>query len=280
MRAWMIALLAVSLCGNLSCSVNILETFANKRTSEALYQEAIVLMNKEDFVGAVEKLNAIEGDFAVDRKVLKLKGEAYAGICGLRFIPFVLALKDLGTARIFPFLTDHFRNGTTTKIDACVAAEDLVESIGAIGSRTVDENFLLALISFAKMGAILNFYVDDDENGVVDGGYDPCVTNNTTRVEGPLYDDDVNQMVVSLALTINNLTAVGSSVDLGSGTIAALQGVCTTLEGIDPSFNFCTVTDPTTVTAAHRQGIRSLLNEDTVAGLGTCTGDITTCMCP
>ena len=149
-----IFLLFIFLSMSLSCSVNVLTSFADKNTNAAIYEDAKKQINGKDYGGAITTLAKLTGAFAADRKVIALKASAYAGLCGFEFIPFALALKNITGTRLFPFLINYFRSGSGTKIDNCTTAQDLIESIGAVGLRTDDENMFLAVISFAKIGAV------------------------------------------------------------------------------------------------------------------------------
>ncbi len=75
------------------CSVNVLENFAVKTSNEALYNDAYSAMNAKDYTGALTKIALMTGEFPALRKVVKLKAEANAGLCGLEFLPFVQAMK-------------------------------------------------------------------------------------------------------------------------------------------------------------------------------------------
>lgn len=262
------------------CSVNVLENFADKTTNEALYNDALIAMNAKDFDAALTKIGLMTGEYPALRKIVKLKAEANAGLCGLDFIPFILAMKDIGTTRLFPFLLGHFSTGTTAKIDYCKTAEDLIESIGTVATRTSDENMDLLLISFAKLGNILSYYTDADDSGAVDAAYNSCaiapITVPATRAVGPLDNDDVQQIGTALTLAIENISAIGSTNSLDLTAITDVQTACASLP---PGYDFCSVTTPT-FDANQLAAIRSFVNESQDIGLGTCTGDVSTCACP
>src|SRR4051812_43078161 len=82
---------------NLSCSVNILSTFADKNTNEALYEDAVSANNAADYNGALSKIALMTGAYVSLPKVLELKASAYAGLCGFVFIPFTQAFAAIGT---------------------------------------------------------------------------------------------------------------------------------------------------------------------------------------
>lgn len=265
---------------NLSCSVNVLETFADKTTDQAYYYDAMELINKGDYDGALAKIALIKGSLATDRTVVSLKASAYAGKCGLSFLNFVEALQNMGTSSLFQVFLTNFSAGSTTRIDACVTAEDLVESIGTVSERNSDENMLLVLISFAKIGNILALYADGDDNATVDTNYDSCPVGGS-RVAGSLTDADVRQVGTGLTLAIENITAVSSTVNLGSSALASVSAACTALGGINPAYNFCAITNPASFTAQQLKAIRGLITETNDGiGLKTCAGGAAACVCP
>lgn len=279
-RALRGALVAFLVLSNLNCTVNILESFANKETNEAYLVEAKRLINDGDYDGALNKLALITGAFAADRSVITLKASAHAGKCGLNFLSFVEAFQNLGTSSIMQFLLAHFVSGTAAKIDSCISAEDLVESIGSISERTDDENLLLALISFAKIGTVLSLYTDSDDNGTVDGGYDTCAVG-ASRVAGNMTTADVRQVGTGITLAVANIGALAGVIDLGGDELADINAACSVLNGLAPALNFCTITDPTAFTADHLRAIRGLLRETSDGiGLKTCVGGVAACVCP
>jgi hypothetical protein len=268
---------------NLSCSVNVLENFADKTTNDALYVDAQLLMSKKDYSGALAKIASMTGDYPAKREVLMLKASAYGGLCGLDFLDFVKKLGDMGGTRLFPLLLGAFRAGTTTdSIDKCKLAQATIESIGATSARTSDENMLMVLILFSKIGNILSYYADTDQDGVVTAAYDVCAIGGGTRTAGGAIDDsDLRELGTGITLAVQNISAVSSTVNLGNASLADVQSACTQLAGINPAYDFCSVTDPAAFTATQLKGIRSLLKEDQSVGLGAnCTGDLTACNCP
>lgn len=280
-----VLLCAFILVGNLNCSVNVLEIFADKTTNEALYVDAQRLMNSGDYEGVLAIIDSMTDDFETTRKVVTLKASAYAGLCGFEFLPFVESLSNMGSTRLFPLLLSHFRGGSTVaKIGYCRTAEDLVESIGTISERTNDENILLLMISFAKMGVVLSYYADVDQDGTVTPGYDVCADGGATRTAGgAIAEDDIREFGTGLTLAMTNISAVSASIDLGDSSLTAISDACTDLAAIPPggTYDFCSVTDPAAFTTEHLQAIRSLLKEDSVVGLDSmgCDGDVSVCEC-
>lgn len=283
-----VALVTAVALSNVTCSVNILENFADKNTNNAYIVDATKLINSGDYDAALEKLNLITGAAANDRKVKSLKASAYAGKCGLVFLPFVEALAAMGTTRLFPFLNSAFRAGTTTtKIDSCTTAEGLIESIGTTAERTSDENMLLVLVAFAKMGNILSYYADEADglqDGTVGGAYNVCTIGGARTLGGNIPSVDIDELVWSTVSAINNITAVTADVDLGDASLASISSACSSLP---LAYNFCSITSRSDITADFRKGMRSLLIENSAVGLGlsaggfgVCPGDLSSCVCP
>lgn len=268
---------------NLNCSVNILESFADKNTNEAYYLDAKKLINEGDYDAALAKLALITGSMAGDRKVITLRADAYAGKCGLQFLPFIASLENMGTTNLFQVFMTHFVAGVATQIDSCVEAENLIESIGTVAERTSDENLRLVLISFAKIGTILAYYADGDDDAAVDGGYDTCAVGGSRSAGGDIADSDAREIGSGITLAIENISAVSTSIDLGNDALADVSAACTLLDAVPPAgtYNFCTITDPADFTAEHLRAIRGLVGETSDGiGIGSCPGGAAACLCP
>jgi hypothetical protein len=288
MRPFLLAIFGLAvLIPNLSCSVNALEGFSDKYSNDALFVDAKMQINKGNFDSALSKISDMSPDFQARREVRMLAASAYGGKCGINFLEVVTGLTDLGTTRLFPFLLDQFRGGSPATIDACLAAENIIESIGAVGARNTDENLFLAIVSLAKMGKVLSYYLDADQDGTTEtfGTVDPCLRARGARTGGPFDGDffpaDLREFGSGLTLFLQNISALAGQIDLGSGSVTDVTAACADLAGINPSYDFCSVTDPAAFTADHLQALVTLLNEDSVLGLGSnCTGDVTACVCP
>lgn len=282
MRSWRALFLSIMVLAQLSCSVNILENFADKNSDEAKFIDAKKLMNDRDYDGAIDKLDETTSSFQNERKVISLRASAYAGRCGMEFVPFAEALGNLGTTRLFNMLAQYYAVATPTDWADCITAENLLESLGVATARTNDENILMVLISFAKIGNILSFYTDTNDDGSPEAGYtaDACNTSGTQTADAGLTDADQREVGSGMTLAIEALSEVSGTIDLGADSLTDVSGACTTLAGINPSYDFCSITDPTLFTADHLQAIRSLIREDSSIGVGSCVGDVSACLCP
>ncbi len=260
------------------CSVNILENFANKKSNGALYYDAQKAMDAHDYDGALAKIVLMTGTYATSTPVLVLKASAYGGLCGFDFLTFAKALQGIGATRVFPFLLANFDAASATAIDNCVLAQNTILSIGSLAERSDDNNFFLAMIVLAKIGNILSYNADAARAGTGLAGFDPCAAGGARAMGGPMTDGDARELGVGIALAATNLTAVAGKVSAGSGVLSNIASVCSALP---VGYNFCAVTDPAALTASEVKGVRTLVKENSVIGLGTnCTGDVSACNCP
>ncbi len=256
----------------LGCTNNIFDEIAVKDSDEALIFEAQKKVNNREYGEALDLLALVSAAGRDKREVKRLRASAHAGVCGLDFVTFALGLRDLGTERLFVFLADLYSAGTEARQTACSEAESLLTGISEASPLTVDENVFLAFVSLTRTGVILSRFGDRNADGVVDGSdsFDPC---NATH----LPNTDVRQLGLSLVLTLNAISAAQTTI--GSDAIGDLSGICDDLAGLGGGLNFCDSTDSDSYTADQLRAIRTLVNESTILGLGTCTGDVTACLC-
>lgn len=265
MRPIAIFILCFSLLCNLGCSVNILENFADKTTNEAKFANAKILINSGDYDGAIDVIDSMTGSYAARREVIALKATAYGGLCGLNTIQFSLAMTNLGSSLLLPFLLNHFRAGATSiRADNCKLAEDLIESIGdTAAERSTDENLLLTLISFAKIGNILSQYADANQDGTAENGTDICTTGN-------MPDTAAREFGTGFTLAAASIAQLGSTIEVIGSAGAAIADICS-----NGTFSaLCAKVDPAGFSAAELLALRSLAQEGAVMGLnlGTCGG--------
>lgn len=273
------------LFANLSCSVNALKDFADTTTDQALLEDAKTSLDNSDYSTALADIASMTSSYATSADVLRVKAAAYGGLCGFNFLTFVQAFSAIGATRLMPFLLAEFPTSSTAAIDYCVDAQNTMEAIGTISERTTNDNLFLAMISLAKIGAILSYY-DGNGTATVNTNYDACTDPSPeSRTQGgSISDSDAREIGSGLSLAYLNLSAVASSVNLGSGQLADMTTVCTALGAND----FCSITDPTAFTATEVKAIRSLVAENSAVGIGqtqsdapgSCPGDVTTCFCP
>lgn len=255
---------------------NYLETFSQPDTDAARYVEASLALNDRDFDGALVWIGRMSSEYRATREVKYLEASVYSGKCGMEAMVFLQTVDGIsgGATKFFAALMAAFKGGTLTQMGHCKTAETLLRSISASASgRTTSENIFLALVSLAKIGIILNEGADLNDDGLVNDGFSS--PNHCT--DGTIIDNtEVDEMITGLS---NFVESLGGGT-FGTNELGDITAICSALNTADPTLNFCGITDTANVTANHRRGIRTIFGESTAVGLGICTGDVTTCLCP
>ncbi len=251
------ALLAAAGLVSPGCVNNVLSETARRDTPAAVVFEAKKLLNERRYAEAVSALEGLSAADLAARPVAIVRASAYAGRCGLEFIELVSALRNVGASdSLFEILLSALKSATDHA--DCRVAEDIVESVGAtLGARTIDENLLLAFISFAKIGAILAVDADVDGDGIADAGYNAC------SAAGGLDADQAGEIGTAIALAATSLQGVVGVADAVANDLAAL---CGSLAGA------CSITDPAGFSGPQLEAIRSVVHDGGSLGLGTQPG--------
>ncbi len=267
----LLALSVMLAIGSLACERNILREFSKLDSDEALLFDARKALSSGNYEMALEKFALLSPAFAARRDVVAIRASAYAGRCGLDFLGLVVALGDMGSQRLFPFFMSTYVGAEIEDMEACLEAEDLLNSLGAVPEdRMVDENLLMVFMSFVKMGRVLSFFADTNDDGQMDPGFDAC-----NIADFP--DQAVAEVATGLANVLTSLAAAGT--DIAGSQLTLITSICDQIDAINPNYNFCAITNRDNLTADHIRGVRTLVNEDQAIGLGSCTGDIVTCLC-
>ena len=255
----------------LSCSGNVLREFADKEDEDAILYTVYRHQAKKEYADALTAFQTLKSTTQAKRDNQFLLATIYLGICGLDFLSLTTEFGNIGTTNFLQFLMATFTGATATQLANCKSAETTLINIDPdAANRTTDENVLMVYTSFAKIGSSLNFYADTDNNDTVDGSFAACTT-------GSLADLEAGHVATGLRNFIDSMNQVASEIGVGSGSLADLNSVCSSLPG---SANFCTVTDPSTLTADQQRGIRTVIRESSAIGIAECTGDVSTCLCP
>ena len=259
--------------GTSACE-NILEDSAKTNTDEALFFEAKKLLNDADYTGAIVQFERMSASYLASREVVPHYASAYAGRCGLSYLGFVESLGSIGTTKLFRFLMNTYPGSVASQVTDCMTAESIMlTAVSDPALRTVDENLLVTFTSFTKIGTILNTYADTDNDGSPDGGFDACNA-------GSLAEADARQVATGLAIALAALQEAASETTIGSGETSTLTSGCADLAVLAPTFDFCTVTDPATLSADQIKGIRSVIQENEWVGIGSCNDTLDNCLCP
>lgn len=260
------AILLMSVTGTLlSCGGNIFQDMSGKTSHNAIVEEIRNMVNEQRFSEAIELIED-NPTMETSRDDKLIFASAYAGGCGLTFASI---FDSLSTASGTPmeFAKDAF---TTTSVipDNCYVAQQWIESIGAAGVRTSNENIAMFLIGLAKVGTYLRNRADADMDGALDAGYDSC---DDTK----LPKDEVKQIITGFGLMIENIAALGTNIAGGfSGDITSVGTACTAL-GLS-----CNVTDPAAISDADAESFRDAIKSDSTTDLGIENCSISPTCCP
>ncbi len=252
------------------CSENILDDIAKPNTPEAVYYQAKLSMNDQDYNTAIQLLDSLGATFLAKREVALVYASAYSGRCGLNFVNLLTQLGSVSTSpSIFLFFMRNFPNGTDPKIADCVFSETTLNTFGDYTLRSSDENILMGLSSLTKVGTVLSRYADTNNDGVADAGFDHCDTTD-------FPDDAVREVGTGIANAILSISAVSSAIS--SGTLTEITTLC----GYAPQLNaFCTNTNKSSYTAMEVSALRSIIGStDEGISAPTCPGSFITCPCP
>ena len=257
-------------------SANILKNLSAKTSDEAMYEDALKLVDTQDYAGAISKILATTASFQTNTTVKQTLAGAYAGKCGLVFLTFVKNLSG-ATGAPLSFLMSAFTSVTVSPSDCYLAQTTTESTFGSTSSaRGTDTNFFLAVLGMVKIGTYLRASADTNQDGVVDtvatvpslsADYDSCNSSS-------ISDANVIQVGTGLGLILDNLAAISSSLSGTSSTgFATLQTACAL---ITP--NPCTITDPNSAnwTATTIKAIRSVIKSNTF-GIESCALGLLCC---
>ena len=264
-----------------SACKNAFEEASIKNTNEAYLFDAKRAIDSQNYDLALEKLLALTPEFQQRRDVVGTTASAYAGRCGLNFLKLAQAITDHPNDKLFATLLSQFRYATTGKIADCKSAETTLRSLApdnVFTSLTPDENVFLAIVSFAKIGAILGTYADVNDDGIADLIPAHTITFNACNTT-ILPEEMAKEIGVSMNIAVQALTASGS--DIAGDSISNVSDAC---DAIGSSSNFCSAYSTAEIDDTMLHLVRSLIWSDDVVGVGTCGSgtNISTpaCLCP
>jgi hypothetical protein len=247
-----------------ACNKNVLEKLSNKGTDDALYYAAQQQLNSRDFTGAISTISTLSASYRGQRSVQFLLASAYAGRCGLEFIPLANALTTMtsGTTLMDVLLTQLAPVAQTSD---CQTAEATLRALSPSNSGVFtdpNEALQMATIAMAKVGSILAI-ATGTHAGALNSSFDPChVTAASTDTSG-LSPADVDQIGTGLTLAYNNLQVNPSF----ATAISAMGSACLTAKGPPISDDVCSKTTPG-FNATELLAIRNLVDYQSV-GIGT-----------
>ena len=229
-------------------------------------------MDAASWAEAIALINRMSPDGQANRSTKVTLASAYAGKCGLNLIRLADQISSSAGQNFFALLLSGLRGATAGSVSDCILAESTIQSISTLpASRTADENVMLAFVGFAKIGAVLATYADTDGDGSADPGFDSC---NTSM----LPDAMLREIGTGVTIAVSALAASGGSI--GSGLANSVTSACSQLASLDPSYDFCSIVTTTGFSTEHVQALGGLVKSSDNPGLGTCAGNLQSCVCP
>jgi hypothetical protein len=265
-------------CTQLQCA-NLFEPLSPKDTNAALLYEARTLIDQGQYTDALTYLAEMDPIFAAQNEVRVTYASAYAGACGMEFIPFFNSISSASITppnTIFKYLRSSFTDKAATP-NYCTLAEAKLKEIGSTealrlaamnGSKEV--NMLMAILAMAKIGAILRTKSDVDGvnslgDGSTDAGYTSCNSSN-------ISDAEVLEVASGFGLLIENLPSLLGASNSTSTVLSAVSAIVGLFCGLAPTSK-CVILDTGSVDPADKTELidtyRDLL-ETQDAGIGTC----------
>ncbi|MES2801549.1 MAG: hypothetical protein V4654_03575 [Bdellovibrionota bacterium] len=244
-----------------SCGPNALSGLSSQTSDEYFMEEATKANNNQDYDYALDVLlNKLSAGARTSVTAIELLASAYAGKCGFNFVNYVTALSDSSSSAVFNVVMQPFVQVATAP-EFCLLSLQTIDTLGAPGVRTANQNTFSAITGLVLMGASLRAYADKD--GVGNNGSGAMDSVDMICDDALVTDDQMNDVIVGYGYFVTNLAYVSASM-LGSSSFDSLNDsleVCNDLGGE------CDVTEKDNVSAATRMAIRNLLNTTTY-GIG------------
>lgn len=271
MKLRLLTLMLSMLMALTACS-NIYTPLAKKDTDEAIYVDAIKLLNDQKYEQAVATFEKLSVGFFEDYEVREYYAGALAGRCGFDFKSYLdfMGTADFSTQPFFQVLMSQF-SGRTVLPAYCTLAENQIKSIWTARLPSPSQQLFMVMLSMSKMGGYLRIKADlDGTNNLGDGAPDAGF-NTCTNTPSTLTDDDMKEVVTGFSSMLLNIGGFlgGFSGSTGSA-ITAITNACALI-----SPNPCATTDPANVDAGMIKSMREILATNQAhtmlqLGIGTC----------
>ncbi len=251
---------------------NIFEPLTPKDTNAAYLYSARLKIDAGQYAEALTDLGQIDAEYASQNDVRITFASAYAGECGMEFIPFFNSIStiNLTGTTIFKYLRASFTDKATTPT-SCTEAEKKLKEIGATSAARLaamngekEVNMLMAILSMAKIGSYLRVTSDVDGtnslgDGTTDASFDSCDSTKLT-------DTQVLEIATGFGLLVENLSAILGDGSSTATTLAVVTAAFTALCGPTPPAGGCNILDYSTLTDDEKTAIintyRDLLKSD------------------
>jgi len=260
-----------------SCEENQLTSLDSEDTDRSNWFQFIQHLNKKEFQEAIDLLVDIPDEIKLARENLISHSSAYAGLCGLDLISLINEADGLGGRTPIQFLMQTFGDPTPDKLAACQTAIDIIEDNVSeqAGQRNADENIAMMAYLMSGIGLFLNSRFDLNNDGTVDGAADSCSVTQLTDNQAARMGASLTKMFLASQFIFD--------VEFLSEMQAEIKAGCNEFDSIAaPLLNFCDEIDPTNYDANQIRGVRSILQEGVMFGMGSCASspnDLVNCIC-
>lgn len=237
-----------------ACGPNALSGLGSQTSDEYYMEEATKANNAQSYDLAIDILtNKLSPGGQSTSQAKELLAGAYAGKCGFNFINYTTALAAVSGATtafqtsMMPFV------GVQTTPSYCLSALQTMDSLGAPGQRTANQNAFTSITGLVMMGASLRAYADASPvngDGVMDGANYICSAANVSN-------DHMDDIIVGFGYFSTNFAYVSAAL-VGSSSFNSLNDIvtmCNSVSGVT-----CSVTDKANIASATRDTIRDFIN--------------------
>ena len=249
-----------------SCD-NAFEEMSSKTSEDAILYSARRALANGNWTYAISEFARLSAATRARVDVVVDHASAYSGRCGLDFLALASDLDNLGSTAILELAFTNFPATDASNFADCKLAEDLLKTIIDTDGVVLSERgqFLMAFNSIAKIGSLLNFRADSDDDNVVDAGWDPCGASGATD----LPQNEVSEIGTGIILFYKNMEGFS----LGSAITSQVDAICTAIDGTP--LDFCDAVDTADLDDNHRELIRGIIRETSDGlGLGISPGGI------
>jgi hypothetical protein len=241
----------------ISCGENLFKNLSTQDTSDAIFEDALKLIDSQDYNDAIAKILSLPAEYQQNTEVREALAGAYAGQCGMNFVNLVTELGKSSTETFFKQLMNVYQTKDPV-ITGCLQSETIMKNFGSAAVRTADQNFFLLIYGFAKIGLFLRNFADTNKDGVTDATFNVCQ-------DASISDTNVKELFIGLGLILENFSGITSQIaNANAGTgITSITTLCTNA-GLN-----CAITDVASVTDPTSDSFRDILNTNYL-GIGSC----------
>ena len=232
----------------MGCSGNAFHDIASSSPDDSYLYEAKADINLFNYTSAIQILTTkVSAASQAKSNFKETLAVAYAGQCGLNFANFIngLAVSVSGTA--FGLMMTPFVGVATTPA-SCLAALNIMESLGTTATRAANQNAFVAVVGMALMGTQTRSSVDKSPvNG--DGAVDTPICT--------LPNSEIDNIILGFGFMSKNFSYL-STQQLGASSQGSINGAITGCQSVAGAS--CSITDPALITTPIRDTMRDLLN--------------------